>query len=52
MLPSFASFFKPLPSVELREHDSPSPPSAVEITVVDCSFVDHRPVQKLTVLSQ
>lgn len=36
--------FKPLPSVELQEHDSP-PPSALEITAVD-----HHPTQKLTVV--
>jgi len=46
---SSSSSFKPLPSVELVEHDSP-PPSALEITAVDYSPAD-RPVQKLTVFN-
>jgi RNA polymerase II subunit A small phosphatase-like protein len=42
--------FKPLPSVELQEYDSQSPPpSALEITA-DYNVADHhRPFQKLTV---
>ncbi|KAK7320598.1 hypothetical protein VNO77_30221 [Canavalia gladiata] len=44
-----SSSFKPLPSVELQEHDSP-PPSALEITAGDYSPVDRPPVQKLTVV--
>ncbi|KAK8467014.1 hypothetical protein PHAVU_008G223800 [Phaseolus vulgaris] len=43
-----SSSFKPLPSVELAEHDSP-PPSALEITALDYSPAD-RPIQKLTVV--
>jgi len=46
---SSSSSFKPLPSVELVEHDSP-PPSALEITAVDYSPAD-RPIQKLTVFT-
>lgn len=42
--------FKPLPSVELQDYDSSSPPpSALEITAADSSTSDHRPVHKLTV---
>lgn len=45
---SSQSSFKPLPSVELVEHDSP-PPSALEISPLDFSPNDH-PIQKLTVV--
>ncbi|XP_061351712.1 uncharacterized protein LOC133296682 [Gastrolobium bilobum] len=41
---SSSSSFKPLPSVELQEHDVP-PPSSLEITAAD-----HHPLQKLTVV--
>ncbi|XP_027331168.1 carboxy-terminal domain RNA polymerase II polypeptide A small phosphatase 1 [Abrus precatorius] len=46
---SSSSSFKPLPSVELQEHDSP-PPSALEITAVDYPPADRPPLQKLTVV--
>ncbi|KAG4953291.1 hypothetical protein GLYMA_14G059000v4 [Glycine max] len=45
---SSSSSFKPLPSVEIAEHDSP-PPSALEISPLDYSPADH-PVPKLTVV--
>ena len=41
--------FKPLPSVELSEHDSP-PSSALQISPLHCSPKDH-PIPKLTVSS-
>ncbi|KAG5053054.1 CTD small phosphatase-like protein 2 [Glycine soja] len=40
--------FKPLPSVELSEHDSP-PSSALQISPLHCSPKDH-PIPKLTVV--